>query len=310
MRIHPNEPSVGAPRAWWQRRSRRQKASILGGAAFVLLIGISSVAGRAENPPATPAATPFPTVADVSPVATQSPTPEPTVEIGRAPIGETTAGQVVEVVDGDTIKVEIDGLVFIVRYIGIDAPETVHPTVPVEWMGPEASAANAALVGSQTVFLEKDVSETDRFDRLLRYVWLQQGSTWLLVNDELVRLGFANSATFQPDIRYQGLFRDAEQEARNNDRGLWGPAPTPVPTPPPTPVPTPAPVAPPAPPPPPPPATSCHPSYAGVCLIPGIGDYDCAGGSGNGPNYVSGPIQVVGYDEFGLDSDGDGIGCE
>ena len=55
---------------------------------------------------------------------------------------------------------------------------------------------------------------------------------------------------------------------------------------------------------------NCHPSYAGVCLLIGAGDYDCAGGSGNGPNYVRGPVRVVGYDEFGLDRDGDGWGCE
>lgn len=303
---------MASSRAWWQRRSRRQKGSILGGATLVLLIGISSVAGSAENPAASSVPTPLPSVA-ASPVATQRPTPEPTVELGRAPIGETTAGLVVEVVDGDTIKVEIDGVVFSVRYIGINAPETVHPTGPIEWMGPEATAANASLVGSREVFLEKDVSEVDRFDRLLRYVWIQQGTSWLLVNDELVRLGYASSSTFQPDVRYQALFGDAEREARSHDRGLWGPAPTPVPTPVPTPIPTPVPtpvpfVAPP--PPPPPPPTGCHLSYAGVCLIPGIGDYDCAGGSGNGPNYVSGPVQVVGYDEFELDGDGDGIGCE
>ena len=56
--------------------------------------------------------------------------------------------------------------------------------------------------------------------------------------------------------------------------------------------------------------SACHPSYPGVCLLIGIGDYDCAGGSGNGPNYVRGPIRVVGSDPFGLDRDGDGWGCE
>ena len=50
--------------------------------------------------------------------------------------------------------------------------------------------------------------------------------------------------------------------------------------------------------------------YVGVCLKQGIGDYDCAGGSGNGPNYIAGPFRVVGYDEFDLDRDGDGMGCE
>ena len=66
-----------------------------------------------------------------------------------------------------------------------------------------------------------------------------------------------------------------------------------------------------APPPPPPAPTSnnCHPSYTGACLDPSASDYDCAGGSGDGPKYT-GFVRVVGYDEFGLDSDNDGLGCE
>jgi hypothetical protein len=67
---------------------------------------------------------------------------------------------------------------------------------------------------------------------------------------------------------------------------------------------------PPAPPTTQPPPSNCDPAYPGVCLHDGIGDYDCAGGSGNGPNYVSGPIRVLAPDPFGLDADGDGWGCE
>jgi resuscitation-promoting factor RpfB len=68
--------------------------------------------------------------------------------------------------------------------------------------------------------------------------------------------------------------------------------------------------APPPPPPPPPTSTSnCHPSYTGACLDPSASDYDCAGGSGDGPKYT-GFVNVVGYDEYGLDSDNDGAGCE
>ena len=59
-----------------------------------------------------------------------------------------------------------------------------------------------------------------------------------------------------------------------------------------------------------PPASNCDPAYPDACLHDGIGDYDCAGGSGNGPNYVAGPIRVLAPDPFGLDSDHDGIGCE
>ena len=55
---------------------------------------------------------------------------------------------------------------------------------------------------------------------------------------------------------------------------------------------------------------NCSPCYPDVCLKVGVGDYDCAGGSGNGPNYVNGPVRVVGCDPFGLDRDGDGWGCE
>ncbi|HKZ40417.1 MAG TPA: hypothetical protein VJ044_05605, partial [Candidatus Hodarchaeales archaeon] len=58
------------------------------------------------------------------------------------------------------------------------------------------------------------------------------------------------------------------------------------------------------------PKGNCHPSYEGACLLQGIGDYDCEGGGGNGPNYIKGPIRVVGYDEFQLDREGDGIACE
>jgi hypothetical protein len=58
------------------------------------------------------------------------------------------------------------------------------------------------------------------------------------------------------------------------------------------------------------PASNCDPSYPGSCLHDGIGDYDCAGGSGNGPNYVSGPVRVRPPDPFDLDRDGDGLGCE
>jgi hypothetical protein len=89
--------------------------------------------------------------------------------------------------------------------------------------------------------------------------------------------------------------------------------PTAVPTALPTAVPVIVHAAPPTPAPtvaPPPAAPTCSSSYVGVCLTPGIGDYDCAGGSGNGPNYIKGPFQVVPPDEFGLDADGDGIGCE
>ena len=77
---------------------------------------------------------------------------------------------VVRVIDGDTIEVEIDGTSYRVRYIGIDTPETVHPQKPVECFGKEASEKNRELVEGKRVRLEKDVSDTDKYGRLLRYV--------------------------------------------------------------------------------------------------------------------------------------------
>jgi micrococcal nuclease len=125
---------------------------------------------------------------------------------------------VTRVVDGDTIDVQIDGTEYTVRYIGIDTPETVHPSQPVGCFGPEASARNKALVEGQTVGLEKDVSETDRFGRLLRYVWV--GGE--MVNAALVRDGYAQSSTYPPDVKHQDLFIELQRQAREAGRGLWG----------------------------------------------------------------------------------------
>jgi micrococcal nuclease len=124
---------------------------------------------------------------------------------------------VVNVIDGDTIEVSIEGQTYKVRYIGIDTPETKHPDKPVESFGPEAAAQNEELVGGKVVELEKDVSETDKYGRLLRYVYVDG----LMVNAELVRLGFAQVSTYPPDVKYQDLFLRLQQEAREANRGLW-----------------------------------------------------------------------------------------
>jgi endonuclease YncB( thermonuclease family) len=139
---------------------------------------------------------------------------------------------VVRVVDGDTIIVDRGRGAERLRYVGIDAPESVRPDAPVEFMGHEAAAANAMLVDGREVLLERDVSDRDRFDRLLRYVWLPPAGDgdggWLLVNLELVRMGFANAASFPPDVRLIDELRAAERAAREAGLGLWGsPAPPP-----------------------------------------------------------------------------------
>lgn len=137
------------------------------------------------------------------------------------PPGMLPAARVVRVVDGDTIEVEMAGRRFTVRYIGIDTPETVDPRRAVMCYGKEAARRNAELVEGKTVLLEKDVSETDRYGRLLRYVWVDGK----MVNAVLVEEGYARAYTVPPDVRYADLFRRLEREARAQHRGLWGACP-------------------------------------------------------------------------------------
>lgn len=126
------------------------------------------------------------------------------------------------VVDGDTIIVVVDGREERLRYIGIDTPESVQPNAPVECFGREAARANASLVEGRTVYLERDVSNRDRFGRLLRYVYVESPRGDLLfVNLELVGQGYAQAVTFPPDVRHAATLRSAERDARDAGRGLW-----------------------------------------------------------------------------------------
>ena len=159
----------------------------------------------ATNTPLPPADAPIP-------IPTDTPIPEP------APTGSIlTIAQVLRVIDGDTIEVDTGGQTYTVRYIGIDTPVTKHPDRGIEPFGPEAIARNTELVEGQTVTLEKDVSETDKYGRLLRYVWVDG----VLVNETLVREGYAHSTTYPPDVMYQEFFNQCEREAIENNRGLW-----------------------------------------------------------------------------------------
>jgi micrococcal nuclease len=186
----------------------------------------------------------------------------------------------------------------------MDAPETKDPNSPIEFMGPQATTANTALVDGKTVFLEKDVSEVDRYDRLLRYVWLNDGTVWTLVNLELVRQGVAIAKSYPPDVRYDDLYRAADSDAQLSGLGLYGatpkpaPAATPKPTAEPTAKPTPKPTAKPK------SASKCHPSYD-PCL-PIVDDLDCPDVRRMG----KAPVDLIGPDVYRLDRDHDGLGCE
>lgn len=126
----------------------------------------------------------------------------PTVGQGGQPSGGET-GTVTNVIDGDTIDVNINGVEYRIRYVGVNTPERDEVCYS------EATQANAAMVQGQTVRLVKDVSETDRYDRLLRYVYV--GNTF--VNAQLVSGGFAEAVLYEPDRAQYNNFRDLEFQA-------------------------------------------------------------------------------------------------
>ena len=212
--------------------------------------------------------------------------------LGTAPFGETERAVVIAVVDGDTIKVDRGHGIERVRYIGVDTPETVHPSEPVQWMGKEAAAANRALVEGREVVLERDLTERDKYDRLLRYVWVEDPaapSGLTMVNLALLAGGFAQVVTYPPDVRYVDLYLAAQREAREQGRGLWADAaPEAEPTSPPA-----ASV----------PGSGCDPAYPDVCIPPPPPDLDCG-------DVAFRRFKVLPADPHRFDLDFDGIGCE
>jgi micrococcal nuclease len=213
---------------------------------------------------------------------------------------------VVRVINGDTVEIDRgpDGRAT-VRYIGIDAPDAGALGQPVGCYNGEASNRNKELVEGKTVLLEKDVSETDQFGHLLRYVYLEHGQ---MVNELLVAEGLAQANPYPPDVKHQERFSAAQQQARDAGRGLWGPPcqptataipPTMTPQPP-TSVPRPASTQPP---PPPAPLGNCSPAYPRVCIPPPPPDLDCR-------QIPFRRFQVLPPDPHKFDPNSDGIGCE
>jgi micrococcal nuclease len=218
-----------------------------------------------------------------APIATLNPaTPLP-----FQPTGPTEVATVLSITDGDTIRVDRGHGSEPVRYIGINAPEPKQPG------GNEATARNAELltVGAEVV-LETDVSDTDRFDRLLRYVWLHEGSTWTLINLQLIKDGVAEAVAYPPDVRYQQTFVSAQTIAKTQKVGVWGFVGGPAATPKATRKPGGG------------GGSDCHPSYK-PC-VPITGDLNCPDVRAMG----LAPVRVVGPDDYRLDSDDDGLGCE
>jgi micrococcal nuclease len=228
----------------------------------------------------------------------------------------------VEVTDGDTIRVDVDGREEPVRLILIDSPETRDPNNPPECFGQEATTYLSWLLSlGGDLYLEMDVSDRDRFGRLLRYVWLDFGGGEVyLVNEAMVRAGYAAFSTFPPDVKYVEEIREAGQFAREHGYGLWsgcitddegdtneltgnqgnnagpGAEANPIETAPERP-PEQVVITDPA------SAFGCEPSYPDVCIPPSPPDLDCG-------DVAYGDFTVYPPDPHRFDGDYDGVGCE
>lgn len=130
---------------------------------------------------------------------------------------------VLETIDGDTLEVNIDGRRERVRLLGIDTPETKHPTKPIECFGPEAAAFLASLLPPGTpVRAMRDIEARDRFGRLLLHLFVDVQGAAVHVNAQVVRGGFARLLAIPPNAAFTEELARAAAEARRNRRGLWG----------------------------------------------------------------------------------------
>lgn len=230
--------------------------------------------------------------------------------------------KVTKIVDGDTIAVDISGKVETLRLIGINTPETVDPRKPVECFGKEASDKAKAVLTGKSVRLEADSTqdERDKYGRLLRYVFLADGTSF---NKMMISEGYAYEYTYSTPYKYQSEYKQAEKEAKGAGRGLWAAGvcdsqsstvtatPTPVvsSTPTATPIIT--------------PATSINPTPSPIStstptptLVPG--QYNCSSNVYNCTDFATHIEAQAAYDACGgsandihrLDSDKDGLACE
>jgi endonuclease YncB( thermonuclease family) len=301
--------------------SRRPDLTLTRIAIVVLaaLLGFSAIANMARSSSSStssPATSPQSGVG--SPLVEESAggaSPSSEAEAAFRPTGATEFAVVTSITDGDTIKVEIDGQEYPLRYIGTDSPEPDATDPAIKRLADAATAANAGIVEGKEVYLEREVSDTDRFGRLLRDVWIvDSGGSYVLVNLDLVRLGYAQLSTFPPDVRYVRELTEAQAAAQSEGIGIWGldqPVSPEVPG-----AESQAPAA----------STSpaaaeatpqnlvgggaggagakCHPSYD-PCL-PVVDDLDCAEVRALG----AAPVSVKGPDDYMLDAEEDGLGCE
>ncbi len=127
--------------------------------------------------------------------------------------------RVVRIEDGDTITVDMNGKEERIRFIGVDTPETQDPRKSVQCFGKAASEFTKQLIGDNSVRLESDPlsSNRDRYDRLLRYIYLPDGH---LVQAEIIKQGYGFAYVSFPFTKSEE-FLNYQKEAREQNRGLW-----------------------------------------------------------------------------------------
>ena len=135
-------------------------------------------------------------------------------------ISDTNTGTLISVIDGDTIDVNVNGQTQRVRLIGIDAPETKHPTKQVGCYGMEANRyVNTLLPKGTKVILRLDKEATDKYGRTLAYVYLKSNN--LFINLQLITKGYAKTMKFKPNTLHAYEFEKAQTKAKTNQVGLW-----------------------------------------------------------------------------------------
>jgi micrococcal nuclease len=184
-------------------RRREAARAISTGATFLLAGALAACTLLAPAPPAAPA-----TGLGASP-STPPLAPRPT------PVGPTEHAGVTYVYDGDTVKVDIGFASERVRLVGINAPEVGEP-----WFD-EATDELTRLVDGRNVVLERDRTDRDRFERLLRYVWVENDGSLALVNLLLVERGFAQARVYGVDDRYADILAAAQRRAQDARLGIW-----------------------------------------------------------------------------------------
>jgi len=134
------------------------------------------------------------------------------------------------VIDGDTARIKLsNGHEETVRFIGIDTPETKHPSKPVQPYGPEASKYTQEQLKGKTVYLEIDVTERDKYGRLLAYIWLEKPKSNTeseirekMFNAQLLLNGYGQLLTIPPNVKHVDSFTKFQTESRSANKGLWG----------------------------------------------------------------------------------------